>query len=159
MRRLAAALLLWLAAGPLAAADFHGVVSHVTDGDTLWVRPAGGGAPVELRLLHLDAPEGCQVFGAQSTAALQQRVLHQRVQVRTVGQDDYDRGLAQVQHRGEDVGAWLVRQGLAWSSSYKRRPGPYARLEADARREGRGLWALPEPLEPRQFRKRFGRCR
>lgn len=159
MRRLAALVLLWLAAGPLLAADFRGVVSHVTDGDTLWVRPDGGGAPIELRLLHLDAPEGCQVFGPQSAAALKQRVLRQRVRVHTVGQDDYDRGLAQVEHRGEDVGAWMVRQGLAWSSTYKRRQGPYAGLEADARRAGRGLWAAPDPLEPRQFRKRFGRCR
>ena len=35
-------LAMWASA---TAADFTGVVTHVTDGDTLWVRPASGGAP------------------------------------------------------------------------------------------------------------------
>lgn len=153
------ALLLLFAAGALHAASFRGVVSHVSDGDTLWVRPAGGGKPVELRLLHLDAPEGCQQFGPQATQALAARVLHQRVQVRTQGEDAYHRSLAQVRHRDQDMGAWLVRQGLAWSATYRGRAGPYAQLEAQARRERRGLWAKPGALEPRSFRKRFGHCR
>ena len=133
--------LAWLAAfhGHAAPAagnrtgSFSGTVSHVTDGDTLWVRPAGGGAPVEIRLLDLDAPEGCQLFGKESKKALRQRVLDQPVRVRTRGVDDYQRQLANVQHRGADVGAWMVRHGYAWSSTFRGKPGPYARLEARAR--------------------------
>lgn len=139
--------------------SFSGTVSHVTDGDTLWVRPAGGGAPVEIRLLDLDAPEGCQLFGKESKQALRQRVLNQPVRVRLRGLDDYRRTLAKVQHRGADVGAWMVRHGYAWSNTFRGRPGPYARLEAQARAARQGLWALPGALDPRSFRKRFGRCR
>lgn len=159
-----AALLLGLvlAAAPAvavrAAESFRGVVTHVTDGDTLWVRPQGASDTVPIRLLHLDAPEGCQLFGAESKQALRERLLHRPVRVRTEGLDDYGRQLARVQHGREDVGGWLVRNGYAWSITFRGKPGPYAPLEAQARSERRGLWALPGALDPRSFRKRFGRC-
>jgi micrococcal nuclease len=150
--------LVLLAATQLHAATFRGTVSHVTDGDTLWVRPSDGGAPVEIRLLDLDAPEGCQLFGAEAKKALRERVLNQPVRVRTRGLDDYQRQLAKVEHRREDIGAWMVRHGYAWSTTFRGKPGPYARIEEKARAERQGLWALPGALEPRGFRKRFGRC-
>ncbi|HET8744222.1 MAG TPA: thermonuclease family protein [Ramlibacter sp.] len=141
-----------------AGPSFRGEVTHVTDGDTLWVRPQQGGAPVQIRLLDLDAPEGCQAHGPRAKQALRERVLHQRVQVRPQGLDDYGRQLARVRHRREDVGAWLVREGHAWSMTFRGKPGPYAPLEAQARRERRGLWARPGALDPRSFRQRHGRC-
>jgi micrococcal nuclease len=150
--------LVLLAATQLHAATFRGTVSHVTDGDTLWVRPSDGGAPVEIRLLDLDAPEGCQLFGAEAKKALRERVLNQPVRVRTRGLDDYQRQLAKVEHRREDIGTWMVRRGYAWSTTFRGKPGPYARIEEKARAERQGLWALPGALEPRGFRKRFGRC-
>jgi micrococcal nuclease len=160
-----AALLLGLACAlhPAAAADtrtgsFRGVVTHVTDGDTLWVRPAGGGEAIQIRLLDLDAPEGCQAYGAEAKRALRERVLHEKVRVRTKGLDDYERQLARIEHRGQDVGAWLVREGYAWSMTFRGKAGPYARQEELARGERKGLWALPGALDPRSFRRRNGRC-
>lgn len=161
MKRLLAApaLALLLALAPAAwAASFHGTVTHVTDGDTLWVRPDHGGAPVPLRLTGLDAPEICQAFGPQAAQALRARVLRQPVTVRTRGSDDFGRQLARVQHRREDLGRWLVRHGFAWSAGFQGRTGPYAREQALARAERRGLWAAPAPLPPRSFRRRFGSC-
>jgi micrococcal nuclease len=63
-----------------------------------------------------------------------------------------------VEHRREDIGAWMVRHGYAWSTTFRGKPGPYARIEEKARAERQGLWALPGALDPRSFRKRFGRC-
>jgi endonuclease YncB( thermonuclease family) len=157
MKAWLAALALLLAPA-LHAASFTGTVSHVTDGDTVWVRPADGGRPVELRLLDLDAPEACQSHGAQAKQALRARLLHQPVRVRTRGTDDYGRQLAKVEHRRTDVGAWLVRNGHAWSMTFRGKPGPYAPLEAHARAQRKGLWALPGAQDPRSFRKSFGRC-
>jgi endonuclease YncB( thermonuclease family) len=154
----ASALLVLALASTVQAATFRGTVSHVTDGDTVWVRPAAGGKPVEIRLLDLDAPEGCQPFGPEAKQALRARLLQQPVRVRTRGVDDYRRQLARIEHRGEDVGGWLVRRGYAWSIRFRGKSGPYAPLEAQARRERAGLWALPGVLEPRSFRQRFGRC-
>jgi micrococcal nuclease len=148
-----------LAAAPaLARESFRGEVTHVTDGDTLWVRPQAGGESVQIRLLHLDAPEGCQSYGTQAKQALRERVLHRMVRVRTEGVDDYGRQLARVQQGREDIGAWLVRSGHAWSMTFHGKAGPYAPLEAQARSRRAGLWALPGALEPRSFRQRFGRC-
>ena len=155
-RRLFALLLLACCAAH--ARTFSGTVSYVTDGDTLWVRPAGGKANVEIRLLDLDAPERCQAFGPEAKQAVRDRLLHQPVRVQTRGSDAYGRQLGRLEHRGQDVGAWLVRNGYAWSSTFHRKAGPYAALQAQARRERVGLWARADALEPRFFRKRFGRC-
>lgn len=158
MRALVLLALALLVPVAVRAATFRAVVTHVTDGDTVWVRSGGGSRPVELRLLDLDAPESCQAFGPEAKQALAGRVLRRPVRVRTVGQDDYGRRLARVELQGQDIGAWLVREGYAWSSTFHGRPGPYAALQAKARRERRGLWALPAATEPRLFRQRFGRC-
>ena len=155
--RLALAAVL-LAASSVQAEQFRGVVSHVTDGDSIWVRRDTGGEPIEIRLLRLDAPEGCQAFGPQAKAALKQRVLRQPVIVHTQGQDDYGRTLARIQHKGEDVGAWLVREGYAWATGNRKSAGPYTALEAEAREAGKGLWSLPGVQSPRDFRRLHGRC-
>jgi micrococcal nuclease len=153
------ACLLLATAPALQAASFHAQVTYVTDGDTLWVRPGGGGRTIELRLLDIDAPESCQPFGPQATLALRERVLHASVRVRTRGSDSFGRQLAQVEYRHDDVGRWLVANGYAWAMRFHGRPGRHGALEEQARRERKGLWANPGALEPRLFRQRFGSCR
>jgi micrococcal nuclease len=148
-------------AAPLAAAAarFEGVVTHVTDGDSVWVRPADGGAPREIRVNGIDAPEICQAFGAQARDALSHRVLHRRVVVVTHGDDDYHRTLARISLGREDVGAWMVKNGYAWSYHFRGNPGPYRHFEARARTARLGLWAEGRPEAPRDFRVRHGSCR
>jgi endonuclease YncB( thermonuclease family) len=143
----------------VVAASLHGTVTHVSDGDTIWVRPDRGGPPVAVRLVGIDAPESCQAFGPQSQQALANRVLHEPVTVRTRAVDEYHRRLARVEHAGEDINAWMVRQGYAWSMTYQGRRGAYAQLETQARRTHAGLWAQRDPENPRSFRQRFGPCR
>ncbi len=158
------ALALALGAGllPMAAAAqqavWSGTVTHVSDGDTLWVRPQRGGAPRAVRLDGIDAPELCQRHGEAARAALVGRVLGQQVQVRVRRRDDYGRALAHVSLRHEDIGAWLVRQGHAWSYRYRGQAGPYARQEAQARAQGRGLFQDGRVELPRDFRRRHGSC-
>lgn len=152
-------VVLLLAAAPLHAETFRGTVTHVSDGDTVWVRAERGSEAAAVRLLGIDAPESCQSFGPQAKAALEQRVLHRTVLVRTRAVDGYQRRGARIEHAGEDVNAWMVRQGYAWSMHYRGRSGAYARLELQARRAHAGLWAQPAPEDPRSFRQRFGPCR
>jgi len=157
MKRLLPSLVL-LVACAVQAKTFTGTVTYVIDGDTLWVRPTHGHEKVEIRLLDIDAPERCQAFGPEAKQAVRDRLLHRTVRVRTRGSDDYGRQLGKIEQRGEDIGAWLVRQGYAWSATFHHRAGPYASLEAQARRERAGLWARGDAQEPRSFRQRFGRC-
>ena len=145
---------------PLAAfADrFEAVVSHVTDGDTVWVRPVDGGPPQHVRIDGIDAPESCQAFGREARAALALRVRHKRVVVITQGADDYRRTIARLHLGRSDVGAWMVSHGYAWSYRFRSDPGPYARQEARARSHRLGLWRQDNPEIPRDFRVRHGDC-
>ncbi len=135
-----------------------GEVTHVSDGDTLWIKAGRGVAPRKVRLLGLDAPELCQPGGEASRAALQALVANKPVQVKVNFQDSYGRDLGQLQVEGHDVGATLVGAGHAWSSRWRGSPGPYAVQEASARAARRGLFADPAALLPRDFRKRHGPC-
>jgi micrococcal nuclease len=141
------------------ATDFAGFVTHVTDGDTLWVRPVAGGTARQVRLEGIDAPEICQDYGNRSRAALADRTLHQRVQVTSHTSDSYQRTLGRVSLRGEDLGLWLVSRGHAWSYRFGGGRGPYSRQEARARSARLGLWHGPAPVPPREFRKRHGSCK
>ena len=141
-----------------AAGDFAGVVTHVTDGDTLWVRPASGGAPRQIRIEGIDAPEICQAFGTQSRDALAARVLRRQVKVRSRASDSYHRALAHISLGDDDLGAWMVGRGYAWSYRFHNDPGPYAKQQARARKAGLGLWSGGSPVSPREFRKLHGSC-
>lgn len=149
----------------LQAQPATGVVTRVSDGDTLWVRPdapaADGGRarPIKLRLRGIDAPERCQDWGPQAQSALAARVLHQRVELQAgPARDDYGRTLGNVLLQGEDISAWMVGQGHAWSYRYRRSEGPYAAQEQAARLSKRGLFADPRAVAPREFRKLHGPC-
>lgn len=137
---------------------FSGVVTHVSDGDTLWVKPLGEQQPRKLRLQGLDAPEMCQAGGVAAREALVQLVSNKSVQVSVSYRDRYGRGLARLRVNSQDVGRLMVESGHAWSSRWHSSLGPYAKEEAQARAKQRGLFAnLPAEL-PREFRQRHGSC-
>jgi micrococcal nuclease len=142
------------------AKTLQGIVTHVSDGDTLWIEVDPSRKPIKVRLQGMDAPEICQPWGRQAHDALKARLLGQRVSLNTRAKDDYDRALGRLQYRGEDVGAWLVSNGHAWSYHYRRNPGPYAEEQAQAKAKRIGLWAQSAPaIEPRQFRQSHGPCK
>lgn len=137
---------------------FQAQVFHVTDGDTVWVVLEGGGAPRKLRIDGIDAPEICQDGGLAARDTLRRWALHRPVEVTLRRTDDYGRGLARLRLDGEDLGARLVREGMAWSHHWRRHAGPYAVEEQAARRARLGLFAMERPELPRDFRRRHGAC-
>jgi micrococcal nuclease len=157
--RLAFFLFVIAVGGAAQARVYQGIVTHVTDGDSIWVRGAAGGAPLEVRLQGIDAPEICQAFGKEARDALAARALHRQVAVKSRARDKYQRVLGEVSAGGQDLGLWMVSRGYAWSYRYRRDTGPYAAAEAKARQARLGLWSLgTPPVEPRAFRKRHGSC-
>lgn len=158
MWRRTAALLFWGVWAGLVGAEppdrFEARVFRVVDGDSVWVRREAAGPPLRLRLAGVDAPEICQPGGVAARDALVARLAlaGQRVEVRLLGRDSYDRWLAQLQTTDGDVAHWLVSEGLAWNG------GSYARQQAAARRARRGVFATPDPELPRDFRRRHGPC-
>jgi endonuclease YncB( thermonuclease family) len=154
-----AALALCFAAAAGAACALEGVVTRVSDGDTLWLRPAGGGRYVKVRVQGIDAPELCQAWGLEAKRALEALALGQRVHIDDGAlRDDHGRRLSRLLRDGEDLGARMVRDGHAWSYRWRRDAGPYLIEEVDARTSGRGLHADPQAIVPREFRKRHGPC-
>jgi len=151
-------LLCLLSVNAQSAAVFDGVVSFVTDGDTLWVQPDRGGATRKLRILGIDAPEICQAGGESSRNALIQLALHKRVSVTVNRKDIYGRGLARIQLGKQDVGAQMVRSGQAWSYRWHKSAGPYAREQMLAQQSHLGLFNNAQAINPKDFRKRRGSC-
>lgn len=138
-------------AAPVA---FSATVTHVTDGDTIWVTKGKGKQAIHIRLQGIDAPEICQDYGKFAQAALAHHVLHQTVSVTSKARDKYGRMVAKVSVGNEDLGAWLVLSGHAWSNHYRQSLGTYGQQETAARQAGRGLWASGTPVEPKIFRKK-----
>jgi endonuclease YncB( thermonuclease family) len=146
------------AGGNAVEAVYAARVSRVFDGDTVWVRPLEGGRYRKLRLDGIDAPEICQAGGTASRDALARRVLNQVVTVSVRWHDDYGRGLAKLTHQGDDLAAWMVVQGQAWSYRWRRSLGPFKDEEERARRVRKGLFADAAAELPRTFRQRHGPC-
>ena len=162
MRWIAAALLsfgLVLPAKAIAQASWQGVVSYVVDGDTLYVRPTGGGKPRSVRLLGIDAPEICQAGGVRAREVLNAHVLTREVTVFTQGKDSYGRHLSTVQLDNYDLGHWMVSQGHAWSYRYRNQLGLYDPVQQQARLARHGLFADAKAETPGAFRRRNGSCR
>jgi len=110
----------------------------VVDGDSLRM---GG---VDIRLKGIDAPELRQSCsrggrhyrcGETAKAALSAKIAGRDLSCRIEGRDRYGRSLARCSVAGEDLGAWLVREGIA--VGYR----DYEAEEDQARRRGAGLWA------------------
>lgn len=156
------AALLVLGAGWGAAADagdaWTGRVIWVYDGDTLKLE--GPKRTVRVRVFGVDCPEKGQPYAKEALrftmAAAKGRAV--RVQARYV--DRYGRVVGEViLPDGRSLGAELVRAGLAW---HHRRFAPddrdLARLEAEARRAGRGLWRDDDPTPPWEFKAQGGKA-
>lgn len=120
-------------------------VTSVTDGDTIDVVVAGGGAET-VRLVGINAPETGECFAAEASAALADLV--EARDVRLVAdqsdRDQYDRLLRYVFVGDAFVNEALVRGGFAQAYRYEpdtARADQLDAAQAAAEAAGRGLWA------------------
>ena len=156
------AVSLWLsvaavmAVPPAASSEaFQPRVFRVFDGDRFLVRERG--RTMRIRIAGVDAPELDQPHGPESKAILEQMVSGKRVVLELTGQTDGDYRVARVRWGDFDIGAELVRVGAAWAAPPDGSPDPaMADLETAARDARRGLWSLPDPVPPRDWRSRSG---
>lgn len=136
---------------PMAGCEVTGVVSRVSDGDTIWVTDAKG-LRHKIRMLDIDAPESSQKFGSESTARLKSLIGGKSVRVTYSERDKYDRLLGTVWLGGEDINIRMVSEGMAWRYHYSRNER-YAAAQSAARAKRIGLWADPKAQDPWAYRK------
>ncbi len=134
-------------------------VSWVMDGDTVLLVPEGSAQALKLRLQDIDAPERCQSGGEAARDALTVLVHRRTVRYVIRAEDSYGRHIGRLQVDRTDVGAEMVRQGMAWAYSYRTGRGPHAALQRQAQRERRGVFAADaQPMSPALFRQFHGSC-
>jgi len=136
-----------------SAPAFQARVVRVTDGDTLEV--LRGRERIRVRLEGIDCPElrPPQPFGRKAKDFTSERAFGKTVRVRVVTTDRYGRQVCRVAVGGRDLGADLLRAGLAWHYKHFNQEAHLAQLEAQARAQRRGLWADPKPMPPWEWRR------
>jgi len=144
-------------AAPPPARAVQGMVSKVTDGDSLWLTPADG-KPIEVRLRDIDAPEICQPWGEDARKALAELTLNKVATLQISGRDSFGRTIGALMIEDLNVGKHLVENGHAWSVRTRWDQGPLVKQEKMARALSRGLHGTPGAVQPKDFRQKHGRC-
>ncbi len=149
--------LAWVFVAPAAAETLRGVVIVVIDGDTVLFKPdrhhPSGRVFLKIRLADIDAPEHDQPYGDAATRALTARVLNRRVAVDTVATDVYGRTIARIRRDGDEIGADMVRRGLAWAATRSRHASDMKAAQRQARLARCGLWQDAAPVPPWVWRR------
>ena len=125
----------------------------VIDGDTIEIHGT------RIRLHGIDAPESGQLCmaagqrwrcGLRAGLALADKIGRRPVACVGRDRDRYGRVVTVCRVGGEDLGAWLVGNGLALA--YRRYSTDYVQQEAEARSARRSLWA-GEFMKPWMWRR------
>jgi micrococcal nuclease len=98
---------------PSTDCDFWSSLVGIPDGDTLKVL-VGDQKLLRIRLAFCDAPEKKQAFGTRAKQAMSELVFGKDIDLRLLPIDRYGRAVGQLAVDGKDVGAEMLRQGLAW---------------------------------------------
>lgn len=129
----------------VAAAPLISGAPRVSDGDTLRF------GPVVVRLHGIDAPEsgqscasaggGSWACGLAATRRLEALIAGKAVTCEALDRDRYGRVVARCEASGEDLGAAMVSDGLAWA--YIAYSDAYIPQQTLAQAGGHGIWAAP----------------
>jgi len=151
--RLISPVLVLLLAFPTLCFPWSGRVVGVSDGDTIHVMHQG--RETSIRLFGIDCPERHQAFGNKARRFTANKVFRKAVEVEEVDKDRYGRTVAWVYVNGKSLNKELIRAGLAWwYRHYAENEHELKDLEAEARRNKTGLWSMPNPIPPWEFRRR-----
>lgn len=166
-RVLLCSLLALLLAAPARAAELHGTVVGVADGDSITVLDAAHRRH-KVRLAAIDAPERRQPFGTRAKQNLSALVLGRNVTVIWDKRDRYRRIIGKVLapecahstcQETIDAGLAQISAGYAWhyrryaKEQSLRERQHYAVAEHTARKKQEGLWQDSDPVAPWEFRR------
>jgi endonuclease YncB( thermonuclease family) len=128
-------------------------VVEVHDGDTIKVKSQEGES-FQIRLLGIDSPELKQSFGAEAKTYTEEHLLGKDVLMDVREKDRYNRLVAEIMYSsGASFNRELVSVGLAhWYRQFAPAREDLRAAEDSARAQKLGVWALPSPVLPSDFR-------
>lgn len=129
-----------------------GTVVKVADGDTFTVLTSDNNT-VKIRLHGIDAPEKGQDFYRVSRDHLVSLVMEKEVEIAVTTRDRYSRTVGLAKVNGKNINEAMLKSGLAWHYKEYDNNAKWAALENNARMERKGIWSMPHPVPPWQFRK------
>lgn len=148
-------ILLALVLAPAISSAATCKVIDVNDGDTFTCL-TDQDDHVKVRLAEIDAPEINQAYGDRSKQSLYNLISSEMVRLDVQDTDRYGRTVARVKRvDGVDVNAEQIRSGAAWVYPKYLKDKSLLILEAEAKNNQRGLWALPasDQMPPWQWRE------
>ncbi len=115
--------------------------------------------PIKIRLAEIDTPEKDQPYGNKAKQALSDLVFGESVRIKVETTDRYGRTVGKVYLGDMNINAELVKNGHAWVYRKYAKDQNLYELEAEARENQLGFWALSEeqkiaPWEWRQSKRR-----
>jgi micrococcal nuclease len=150
-------LLFYLHASPIIpplSAQQNGTfrVVKIVDGDTYDILI--NGIQTRIRMDGIDAPERGQPYYKASKEYLGRLCEGQMIRLEVKSKDRFGRTVAKSLISGNrELGAEMIRAGMAWHFRKYSDDMRLARLEAEARKARKGLWADPNPVAPWDYRK------
>lgn len=134
--------------------DYYVKVIKVSDGDT-FTGLTEDRKSIRYRIHGIDAPEKKQAYGNKSKEKLAGLIFGQTVGITVITKSDrYNRPVVKVvTPDGLDVGAEMIRSGMAWHFVKYDNSDLYKELEISARNNTIGLWQDSQPIAPWEWRK------
>jgi len=128
-------------------------VIGIKDGDTVSVLLEDN-TQKTLRLAEVDCPEKSQDFGTKARAFTASLIFGKTIEFVETNKDRYRRTIAKVYFDGgKYLSEEIIRNGLGWWYAKYSKNTHLKDLEKKAKAEKIGLWKIPNPTPPWEYRK------
>ena len=133
--------------------NLSGNVVKIIDGDTYDI--IVDGKQTRIRMFGIDAPERGMDYYKVSKQYLGELCMNQGIHLEIVNTDRYGRIVAKsFLADGRELGAEMIRAGMAWHFKRYSDDEVLATLETTARENQVGLWSISNPIPPWDYRAR-----
>jgi micrococcal nuclease len=125
----------------------------VKDGDTIHILHKK--KDIKVRLNEIDCPELGQDFGQKAKQMTSNLCFGKEVTLIIKGKDHFGRTLGDIILPDQkNLNHLLVEKGMAWHFKKYSKNEHLVELEQKAKESKVGLWSLPNPVAPWEFRKK-----
>jgi endonuclease YncB( thermonuclease family) len=136
---------------PKSAITLTGTAVKIVDGDTFDLLDSAH-STIRVRLHGIDCPERRQDFYRVAKNYLSTLIAAKTVRAEKFDTDRWGRSICMVYVANVNVNEAMLKAGLAWHyEKYDQNP-EWAALQQEAVKNRRGLWSLPNPVAPWDWR-------